>query len=115
MLARQWVSLAQSFIQPAEEPAGSVNQAQLQPFRWRTFPLVMQTTERPLVTMEPFSEPQMGEALGLVRQAERPRRSWAFPLLMPIMGRLSVNLGRFLELPTEALIGCPSKVEQLSC
>src|SRR5438132_9404007 len=105
MLVRQLVSLAQSFIQPTEEPAGLVNQAQLRSYRWRTFPLVMQTTERPLVTMEPFSEPQMGEALGLARQAERPRRSWAFPLLMPITGRLLVSLAPWGELPMEGITG----------
>src|SRR6266566_855651 len=105
MLVRQLVSLAQSFIQPTEEPAGLVNKAQLRSCRWRTFPLVMQTTERPLVTMEPFSEPQMGEALGLARQAERSRRSWAFPLRTRIMGQLSVTVARSLRRQTEETPG----------
>jgi hypothetical protein len=34
---------------------------------------------------------------------------------MRIPARLSVNLGRSLELPTEARIGCRSKVGQQSC
>src|SRR6266702_3179451 len=84
ILARQLVSLAQSFIQPTEAPAGLVNQAQRHSFRWRTFPLVMQTTERLLATLEPSSAQQMLAARGLVRQAERATRSWVSPLPMQV-------------------------------
>src|SRR6266480_2200529 len=43
-----------------EGTTGSVNQAQLRPTRWRTFPLLMRTTERPSVTTEPSSETTNG-------------------------------------------------------
>src|SRR5439155_15947940 len=94
ILARQLVSLAQSFIQPTEAPAGLVNQAQRHSFRWRTFPSVIKTTERRLGMKEPSSEPQMGETLGLARQAARPTRFEAFLLPIRITGLLWVSLAQ---------------------
>src|SRR5205809_1048928 len=94
MLARQLVSLAQSFIRPTAASTGLANQAQLRHYRWRTFPLLMQTTGQPLATLELSSTQQTLAARGLARQAERPTRSWVFPLPMRITGRRLVTLAR---------------------
>src|SRR6266480_5804905 len=52
---------------------------------------------------------------GSRRQAEQRVISYGSPLPTRIMGQLSVNLGRSLELQMEAVIGYRSKVEQPSC
>src|SRR5206468_5523694 len=107
MLVRRLVSLAQSFIQPTEAPAGLVNQAQRHSFRWRTFPSVIKTTERRLGMKEPSSEPQMGETLGLARQAARPTRFEAFLLPIRITALLWVSLAQCSEQPMEGTTGSP--------
>src|SRR5882757_2034372 len=57
----------------------------------------------------------MAGTTGSHGQAEQNLIFYVSPLPTRIMGQLSVNSGRSLELQTAEVIGCHSKVEQPSC
>src|SRR5436190_1005851 len=112
MLARQLVPWARSFIPPMEASAGLINQARLRCFRWRTFPLAMQTTEQLLATLELSSTQPTLAGRGLAKRARRPTLSWVSPFPMPIPGRRSVNSAQYYGQPIEGRIGRYSTAEQ---